>query len=106
MIKFTESLALELAGSGVTATAVCPGFTLSEFHDVNGTRPRVSRMPKAMWMDAHTVAAQGIEAAMHGRVVVVNGALNKLIANAIKYVPATVALGLMRRQAKNFRHVD
>lgn len=106
MIKFTESLALELTGSGVTATAVCPGFTLSEFHDVNGTRPRVQRMPKAVWMDAHTVASQGIDAAMDGRVVMVNGALNKLIASAMKHVPDGLARSVMRRQAKNFRHVD
>lgn len=106
MIRFTESLALELAGSGVTATAVCPGFTFSEFHDVNHTRRRVSRLPKAMWMDAHTVAAQGIDAAMNGRVVMVNGALNNLIWTAMKHVPDGVARGLMLRQAKNFRHVD
>jgi short-subunit dehydrogenase len=106
MIKFTESLSLELAATGVSATAVCPGFTLSEFHDVNGTRSRVQKMPRGVWMDAHTVASQGIDAAMAGRVVVVNGALNKLIASAMKHMPDSIARGLMQRSARNYRHVD
>jgi uncharacterized protein len=106
MIKFTESLALELARTSVRATAVCPGFTLSEFHDVNGTRPRVQKMPKLLWMDAHTVASQSIDAAMAGRVVVVTGAVNKLIASAMKFAPGAIARHFMLRQAKNYRHVD
>jgi short-subunit dehydrogenase len=106
MIKFTESLALEMGKTGVQATAVCPGFTLSEFHDVNGTRTRVQKMPKLVWMDAHTVAAQGIDAAMAGRVVVVTGALNKVIATTMKHIPAALARRFLLRQSKNFRHVD
>ena len=106
MIKFTESLALEMTNTGVTATAVCPGFTLSEFHDVNATRPRVEKMPKLMWLDAHTVASKGIDAAMAGRVVVVTGALNKLIATTMKHIPDAVARRVLLRQSKNFRHVD
>ncbi len=31
-------------------TALCPGFTYSEFHDVNGMREKVSRMPKLLWL--------------------------------------------------------
>src|SRR5262249_17469924 len=43
VIKFSESLAHEVRRDGVLVTAVCPGFTYSEFHDVTGTRPLVSR---------------------------------------------------------------
>lgn len=105
VIKFTESLSLELVGTGVRATAVCPGFTLSEFHDVTGTRDRVSSLPSAMWMDAETVARQGIEAALDGKVVYVNGGVNKLIATAMRHLPDRVARGLIARQAKSFREV-
>lgn len=105
LIKMSESLALELAGTGVKVTAVCPGFTFSEFHDVNGTRQRVSKMPSALWMDAETVARQGVEAALEGQVVMVTGAVNKLIASAAKYLPEPVARGIISRQAKNFRDV-
>jgi short-subunit dehydrogenase len=106
VIKFTESLSLELARTGVHATAVCPGFTLSEFHDVTGTRERVSRMPRAMWMDADDVAREGIDAALAGKVVYVNGGVNKLIASAMRHLPAPMARGIIKRQAKNFREVE
>lgn len=105
LVKFTESLSLELADTDVRVTAVCPGFTLSEFHDVNGMRSRVTRMPRAMWMDAETVARQGVEAALDGRPLLVNGAVNKLIATTMKHLPTRLARGLMHRQAKNFRRV-
>ena len=106
VIKMSESLALELAGTGVQVTAVCPGFTFSEFHDVAGTRRRVSRLPSALWMDADTVARQGLQAALEGRVVMVNGAVNKLIASTMKHLPDPLARGIMLRQARNFRAVD
>ena len=63
-IKFSEALAHEGRPHGVHVTAVCPGFTLSEFHDVTGTRAQVSKLPAWMWMDASTVARQGFDAVM------------------------------------------
>lgn len=79
MVSFTRALALELQGSGVTTTAVCPGFTYSEFHDVMGNRAEMDRLPKWLWMDAATVARTGLDAAERGRTIVVPGAVNKAI---------------------------
>jgi len=99
LIKFTEALAQEHRGDGVTVTAVCPGFTYSEFHDVVGTREAVSRLPKVMWMDADTVAREAYAAAMEGRVVVVNGAPNRAIAALMKHAPDRIARELTHRGA-------
>jgi short-subunit dehydrogenase len=106
VIKMSESLSLELRDTGVRVTAVCPGFTFSEFHDVNHTRSRVKRLPSAMWMDAQTVARQSVEAGLEGRPVLVNGRVNKLIASAMKHLPDPIARGIVMRQAKNFRNVE
>ena len=57
LIRFSEALAAEHASRGVQATALCPGFTYSEFHDVTGTRQQMRGLPTAMWMDAGAVAA-------------------------------------------------
>ena len=58
VIRFSQSLALELLPHGVHVTALCPGFTYSEFHDVNGMRGQVGQLPGWMWMDADTVAGR------------------------------------------------
>ncbi len=99
LIKFAEGLSGEHDEDGVTVTAVCPGFTYSEFHDVVGNRDAVSRLPKLMWMDADTVARQAYEAAMQGRVVLVNGAPNRALAALMKHFPDRLARELTRRGA-------
>ncbi|MEM1033685.1 MAG: SDR family oxidoreductase [Myxococcota bacterium] len=99
LIKFAEALAQEHQDDGVTVTAVCPGFTYSEFHDVVGNRDAVGRLPKLMWMEAETVAQEAFAAAMEGKVVVVNGAPNRAIATLMKHAPAAVARELTRRGA-------
>lgn len=103
LIKFSQSLALECKGTGVHATAVCPGFTRSEFHDVTGSRALVSKMPAFMWMDAPTVARQGLDAADAGRAVYVNGRVNRAIKGLFKLMPDALALKLVEGQGRRFR---
>eukprot|EP00435_Cladocopium_sp_Y103_P077099 s1_g838.t1 len=52
LIKMSESLSLEYVNDNVHVTALCPGFTYSEFHDVAGTREEVSRMPGILFLFA------------------------------------------------------
>ncbi len=67
MLSFTHSLRGELSGTGVTATAICPGFTYSEFHDVLGNRAAMNRLPRLVWMDAATVARRSVTAIEAGQ---------------------------------------
>jgi hypothetical protein len=106
LIKFSQSLNLENAQSGVNVTAVCPGFTLSEFHDVNGTRPMVSKTPDWMWQDARTVAEQGFAACERNEAVCVTGGPNKAIAVLGKLLPDALALQIMRSQSARFRRAE
>jgi short-subunit dehydrogenase len=104
MIRFSQSLHLETADAGVHVTALCPGLTLTEFHDANGTRERMSRsMPAWMWLGADEVAAAGYEAAEANRPVAVPGAPNKVIAILAKLLPDDWILALMASQAHRFR---
>jgi len=105
LITFSESLALEGLPHNVHVTALCPGFTYSEFHDVNGTRPLVSQMPRFMFMDAATVAQQGYDAVMRGQAVYVNGRVNRAIALVVRYAPQWLIRGVLRRAASKYRKV-
>jgi len=103
VVVFSQSLALENLRHNVHVTALCPGFTYSEFHDVNGMRPEVSKLPRFMWMDADTVARQGYRAVMAGRIVYVPGRLNAFMAVFTRVMPQWLILGVVKRFAKRFR---
>ncbi len=79
VVRFSEALAAENGPKGVNCTAVCPGFTLSEFHDVTGTRDRMNKMPGWLWLDAGDVVREGYDAVMKGHSVVVNGRVYRLL---------------------------
>ncbi len=106
LIRFSQSLALENNRRGIHVTALCPGFTYSEFHDVTGARGIVSKMPKWMWMHADEVASQGIDAVQRGDVVYVNGRVNRVLKFIGKHLPDGVALRIMGRRSRNYRVQD
>ena len=103
LIKFSESLAYEVRRDNVHVTALCPGFTLTEFHDVTGTRAAVSRLPRFLWMDAATVARQGYEGVMAGRPIVINGRVNSAIATLVRVLPQRLVAGAGRRIGRSYR---
>jgi short-subunit dehydrogenase len=106
LIRFSQALALENGNAGVNVCALCPGFTYSEFHDVNGARPLVSKMPRWLWMDADRVAREGLAAVERGDPVYVNGRINRLIKAFVTSLPDTLATHLVARRGKEFRVSD
>ncbi len=82
---FTEGLSGELAGSGVTATALCPGFTHTEFHDRAGVN--MSGIPKFMWLDADRLVRDCLDDVGRGKVVSVPGAQYKAIVAGLRVLP-------------------
>ncbi|MGH9346662.1 MAG: SDR family NAD(P)-dependent oxidoreductase [Vicinamibacterales bacterium] len=106
LIRFSESLATEVAPRGVHVTAVCPGFTFTEFHDVSGTRDIVSRMPSFMWMTATAVARHGCDAVMAGRRVSVPGRVNSAIATLARLLPPRIVHAMNRRAGSRYRKAD
>lgn len=106
LIKFSESLALEYGPRGIKVCALCPGFTYSEFHDIAGTRPQVSRLPAWMWLSAEEVARQGVAALAAGRTVHVTGRVNRALRLLVKYLPDWAARALIRSRSRDFRNAD
>ena len=106
LVKFSQSLHLENLANGVHVSALCPGFTFSEFHDVNGTRQQASQStPDWLWLGADEVAAAGYEAAEANRPICITGVPNKAIAAVAKLLPDDWALALMASQGARFRKV-
>ena len=103
VIKFSESLAHEVRRDGVFVTAICPGFTRSEFHDVTGTRAAMSGLPRFMWMDAADVARQGYDAVMAGEPIVITGRVNKAIATLVRILPQRLVIAVGGRIGPSYR---
>lgn len=105
LLKFSEALALENADRGVHVTALCPGFTRSEFHDVTGTRAKM-RVSPAMWLDTAAVARFGIEACERGQILAVPGWRYRLLGGIAKLLPHPLAMRLMARNSARVRPLD
>lgn len=106
LIKASQGLHLELRGTGVHVTALCPGYTLTEFHDVNGTRQEVSTAyPAWMWQTADHVARVGYEACEANRPQVTPGVMNNLLAGLAKHLPDRMALNMVGGHARRLKRI-
>jgi hypothetical protein len=96
VLSFSEALACELEGTGITVTVVCPGATQTEFQERAGLgRSKLFSMVKPM--NSTTVAEEGYRGMMHGETIVITGAMNKLMAFATKLTPRSVSTRLIKR---------
>lgn len=94
VLSFSEALANELHGCGVSVTALCPGPTASGFQ--RRARIERSRLARGPVMDAATVARIGYEGMMRGRRVVIPGWRNRLLARLVRVVPRRVVTRAVR----------
>ena len=85
---FTEALAAELRGTGVTATVVCPGFVHTEFHE----RAGISKggIPGFLWLNVPQVVRDGLKDAKRGRVVSVPGLQYQVLSTLAQYGPRPI----------------
>lgn len=87
LIKFSESLNAEMAETGVHISALCPGFVLTEFHDVNGTREGINSLPGFMVMDADVCANLAADALEANKSVFISGRINRFLARLNRWAP-------------------
>ncbi len=107
MNSFTEGLHLELRsiGSPVRVQVLCPGFTLTEFHDTLGVDRKV--IPAGWWMPAESVVDASLRGIENGKWIVVPGWRYKCYAilmsvapRTLRHVLAVSATGRTRRAAR------
>ncbi|CAM3705595.1 SDR family NAD(P)-dependent oxidoreductase [Smaragdicoccus niigatensis] len=93
----SQSLDMELKPQGVHVTALCPGFTHSEFHDVMGTRASASKLPGILWQEPEEVVREGWNAVMAGKPVCIPGTVNKIAASGMRPLPVGLQYMLGRK---------
>jgi short-subunit dehydrogenase len=95
VLLFSEAIANELQGSGVSVTCLCPGPTTTEFH--KRAKMMNSRLLQFGSMDARTVAEDGYRALMSGKPVVIAGFKNWLLAQTVRFSPRQMVTAVARR---------
>lgn len=103
LIRLSQSLAAENAGSGVRVMALCPGYVHTEFHSVLGVEERMQRLPGVFWMTVDQLVQLTERGLQDQRVVVVPGRLNRLIAAVAQYLPLPWANALSASFSRRFR---
>lgn len=88
VLSFTESLSEELKGTGVSVTALCPGFTRTDMLE-RGERDfsAATRIPKLLISDVDSVARVGYQACVSGQPVAVPGMPNRVITSLTQLYP-------------------
>lgn len=102
MLSFTEAIAEELRGTEITATALCPGPTATDFQrraKIEGTRLMKSK-PLGM-MDASEVAEIGYRGFLDGEVVIIPGFMNKAVVQSVRLGPRSLVRRIAHKLQEN-----
>jgi len=99
VLSYTQALGAELRGTGVTATALCPGPVETEFADVAGLGGEQAgeALPRFMWVPATEVATAAVDGMQRGRSVVIPGPANRLTATLAPLAPKSLLLPLLAK---------
>jgi short-subunit dehydrogenase len=99
VLSYTQSLAGELRGSGVSATALCPGPVETGFAETAGFEDEEAKgaLPSFLWVDAAKVARAAIEGMARGRLVVIPGAANRAASVLAQVTPRSLLLPVIAK---------
>ena len=98
----TESMHTELAGTNVKISALCPGFTRTEFHQRG--RMSMKGLPNFMWLDSDELVAKAWRDALKGKAISIPGWQYQLLVFVIQRLPRSivrkVGMSMRRKQRK------
>lgn len=92
--SFSEGLAVELAGTGVTSTVVCPGFVHTEFHE--RARMTMDGYPEVVWLRPEAVVAQALADVRRGAVISTPSIRYTLASGLLRMLPRSAVRGIAR----------
>ena len=94
VIMFSEAIANELKGSGVTVTCLCPGATATKF--AGRAKMEESRLFKMGAMRSEDVARIAYKGMMAGKTMVIPGVLNRALAMSVRFSPRKLVTSISR----------
>lgn len=105
VLSYTQSLAGELRGTGVSATTLCPGPVDTGFGERAGFTKQEAEaaLPSVMWVSARDVARSAIEGMDKGRLVVIPGRVNRAAAAIAQVTPRTLLLPILTKSHPGLR---
>jgi short-subunit dehydrogenase len=98
---YTEALANELHDSGVTVTALCPGWVRTEFHERAGIK--ISSIPDPLWLDADQLVADCLHDVAAGKVISIPSKRYKMLITICEHLPHRT-LRAVSRKLTSTRH--
>lgn len=100
VLSYSQALRVELAGSGVCVTALCPGPVRTEFLSASGADEESfgKAVPSFLWESSLDVATAGLDGLASGKGVVIPGGGNRLGARLGHYAPRRLLLPVLARQ--------
>lgn len=96
ILSFSQAIANELKGTGITVTALCPGQTKTSFQEVVSGSHSINKI-KFSTASAIDVAKYGYEAMLKGKAVAIPGAFNRFLAIISRLVPRNIATSIVRK---------
>lgn len=102
VLSFSEAIANELKGTGVTVTALCPGATQSGF--MKAAAMEESKLFKGKKIPTSLeVAEYGYKAMMKGKTVAIHGTMNYILSNAARFAPRNMVTSIARMMVERSR---
>ena len=89
MNRFSESLSF-YNKYGITSTAVCPGYTVTNFHTASGVQAEMDSVPGFLKKSAKRIAQEGVDAMFKGKKVSVPTKTWKVIVFLLKIIPHSI----------------
>tara|TARA_B100001029_G_scaffold54367_1_gene43738 strand:+ start:11145 stop:11936 length:792 start_codon:yes stop_codon:yes gene_type:complete len=90
MNRFVEALNGAYNKHNIFATSACPGFTITEFHEVSGVQERMDKVPNYMKMSADDVAKESINGMFKRKEVIITGGLNRFLVATLRWFPKSL----------------
>ena len=90
MNRFSDSININYNHQGISSTALCPGFTVTEFHTASGVQDEMDRVPSFLKFSAERVAKEGVEAMFAGKPIYVPTMTYKILVFMLKNFPASL----------------